>query len=118
MYILKKCRILLAILAIVACLVTWYLDIADIVIHCPYCRVQRTMIGALGVLLLLPSFFPTAQRIIALVLGFFGADISGDQMFLSIKAGTFPTTNFWIALCALILIILLLFSMFIKTQRT
>ena len=42
-------------IAIVICLGAWALEWAGAVYICPYCRVQRTVIGILGLLLILPS---------------------------------------------------------------
>lgn len=120
-HLIYRLRYLLAFIAILACIGTWYMDLQGMVYHCPYCpycRVQRTMIGLLGLILFLPGrCFPTLQRITAFIIGFFGIDIAGDQMFLSIKAGTFPTINFGFALSAMVLIVLLWISIFQNTVR-
>lgn len=91
--ILRKYHTALAWLAVLACLFTWYLDLANHVHACPYCRVERTIIGILGVIALLPKHQSVVLCYMCYLLAFFGADIAGDQVFLSIKAGTFPTLN-------------------------
>lgn len=93
----------IGVFAIMACLITWWMDLSGLVFPCPYCRVQRTMIGLLGFLAILPKHRNGLLRYLSYLLAFFGADISVDQMFLSIKSGAFPTTNAMLAMSAFIL---------------
>ena len=44
-----------ALAAILLSLLTWTVDLTELVYACPYCRVQRTAIGLLGLLLLVPD---------------------------------------------------------------
>lgn len=97
---LNQYGVAIGLFAIVCCLVTWGLDLSEMVIQCPYCRVQRTMIGVLGVMAILPKHRNGLLRYAAYSLTFFGADISVDQMFLSIKSGDFPTVNALLAMSA------------------
>jgi disulfide bond formation protein DsbB len=102
--LLMKYRIAIILIAIIACIFTWYLDLAGLVFKCPYCRVQRTIIGLLAIIGLLPDHKNSLLRYICYLLAFFGADVSGDQIFLSIKVGMFPTINSILASCAFVLI--------------
>ena len=45
----------IALAAIVISIATWTLDLTGLVYTCPYCRVQRSVIGLLGLLLLWPD---------------------------------------------------------------
>lgn len=94
----------IGVFSIIICLVTWGLDLSEIVIQCPYCRVQRTMIGILGIMAILPKHRNGLLRYGAYFLAFFGADISVDQMFISIKSGYFPTVNALLAMSAFVII--------------
>lgn len=63
---------LVAIAAIVICALAWASELAGMVYICPYCRVQRTVIGLLGIILLLPFARHWIAKYIALVLDFLG----------------------------------------------
>ncbi len=102
--ILNENAAFIGIFAIATCVVTWGMDLSEMVIQCPYCRVQRTMIGFLGVLAILPKHRNGILRYLAYLLAFSGADISVDQIFLSIKSGNFPTINATLAMSALVFI--------------
>ena len=58
------------------------MELAGTVYICPYCRVQRTVILLLGVILLLPAPRRWGWRYIASVLGFFGAVVAVNQNFM------------------------------------
>ena len=85
-------------------LVTWYMDLSGIVEHCIYCRCERTVIGILALILFLPrmNFF---SKIISYALGFFGAVVASQQMFLIIAKHTINIELIFAA-CALVFIIL------------
>jgi hypothetical protein len=76
---------LLGILAIAVSLVTWWIDLSGLVYECIYCRSQRTAIGLVGLLMLLPDPRHWVVRYTAVAICFFGADIAVDQMFLVIR---------------------------------
>lgn len=76
---------LIGILAILVSLVTWWIDLSGLVYECVYCRTQRTAIGLVGLLLLLPDPRQWFIRFIAVAICFLGADIAVDQQFLVIK---------------------------------
>jgi len=76
---------LLGLLAIVISAVTWWVDLSGLVHECVYCRTQRTAIGLVGLLLLLPDPRQWFIRFVAVGVCFLGADIAVDQQFLVIK---------------------------------
>lgn len=70
----------LGIIAIIVSLGAWSLDWFEIVYKCPFCRVQRTVIGLLGVVMVTgTSHF--IIKYFATVLGFFGAGVAVTQHF-------------------------------------
>ncbi|MCF2858351.1 hypothetical protein L1286_12760 [Pseudoalteromonas sp. SMS1] len=88
---IKHSRII-ALLAIIISITAWAVEFAGVVYICPYCRTQRTVIGLLGILLLLPIASHWIAKYVALVLGFFGAVVAANQHFMGwkkISAGTF-----------------------------
>lgn len=115
---------LIGILAIVICVATWAMDLAELVYKCPYCRSQRTVIGLLGVLLLLPrpALGHWLVRWLATVLAAFGAQVASRQHFggwSKVSAGEFAFAQKWwidpfllsgIALCLITGLTLLLWS--------
>jgi hypothetical protein len=94
---------LVGIAAIIIALVIWGLDMAGYVEVCIYCRCERTMIGLLGFVTLLPTI-PHVTRYAGLVFGFFGAHVASQQIFLNIKLGDLKL-EFFFACIALFLII-------------
>jgi len=73
---------LLGVLAILVCLVTWGIDLAGWVYKCPYCRIQRTAIGVVGFLMLLPDPRAWWVRYGAAAICFLGANVASAQIFL------------------------------------
>ena len=51
---LLRHRMIVGLLALLICAATWALDLTQLVYECPFCRAQRTVIGLLGLILLLP----------------------------------------------------------------
>lgn len=80
-WILRHIR-LLGIVAILVCLLTWAVDLAGWVHTCPYCRVQRTAIGLVGVLMLFPDPRVWWIRYGAAAICFLGANVASAQLFL------------------------------------
>ncbi|MUH72245.1 hypothetical protein [Psychrosphaera haliotis] len=83
---------LVGLIAIVISAVAWSTDLTGLVYVCPYCRVQRSVIGILGLLLVSPFIHHWVGKYIALVVGFFGATVGANQHFMGwkkISAGTF-----------------------------
>lgn len=73
---------LLGALAILVALLTWAVDLAGWVHECPYCRVQRSAIGAVGVLMTLPDPRFWWVRFGAAAICFLGASVASAQLFL------------------------------------
>ncbi|GGZ67427.1 disulfide bond formation protein B [Paraglaciecola chathamensis] len=83
---------IVGLVAIVISLVAWTSDLSGMVYICPYCRAQRTVIGILGLMLILPAATHWIAKYIGLVIGFFGATVAANQHFMGwkkISAGTF-----------------------------
>lgn len=84
--------------AILLCLLTWAVDLTDLVYHCPYCRVQRTMIGVLGLLLMLPDPSHWLVRYLSAIFGLFGLVVAANQHFRGwarIMGGEFAWGEQW-----------------------
>ena len=60
----------------------WGMEFAGTVYICPYCRVQRTVILLLGVIMVLPFSKHWISRYVASVMGFMGAVVAVDQNFM------------------------------------
>lgn len=91
---------LIGITAILICLGTWTVDLLDLVYACPYCRSQRTVIGLLGLLMVLPvsAVAHWITRWLATVLAVFGAQVASRQHFggwSKISAGEFTLSQPW-----------------------
>lgn len=73
-------------------IVAWSVDLFGIVYECPYCRVQRSVIGLLGILMIIKGLHNWGTTFVALVIGFLGAHVAAAQNFMGwkkISAGTF-----------------------------
>lgn len=79
-FILKHRRWIGAI-AIAISVWAWSVEIAGWTYVCPFCRVQRTVIGLLGLLMLFPVYGHWLARYVSVVLGFFGAVVASNQHF-------------------------------------
>lgn len=89
---------ILGVLAIVVGLGAWATEWADLVYICPYCRVQRTVVVVLGVLMQFPSPRFWLLRYVAAVVGFFGAVVAANQHFMSwakVSSGEFSWGAQW-----------------------
>jgi len=91
------------VLSIVISLATWVIDFMGMVEPCIYCRTERSVIGLLGILILLPVI-PYISRYVAFVLGFFGAYVASQQVFLTIMEQSFDF-SFVMAVAAVWIII-------------
>ena len=60
----------------------WAMEFAGTVYICPYCRVQRTVILVLGLIMVLPFSRHWIVRYIASVIGFLGAVVAVNQNFM------------------------------------
>jgi len=95
---LETNRRLLAILAIIVSLATWGVDLAGLVYQCPYCRVQRSAIGVIGVILLLPCYHHWILRMIGSAVGALGLVVAANQNFSHIarmQRGKFEWGDQW-----------------------
>ena len=72
-------------LAVLVCIVTWWIDLSGLVPECVYCRTQRTAIGLVGLIMLLPDPRCWWLRYPALCIGFLGAHVASAQIFLVIR---------------------------------
>jgi hypothetical protein len=73
---------LLGAAAILVSLATWAIDLAGLVHTCPYCQVQRTAIGLVGVAMVFPDPRVWWLRFGALAVAFMGAHVAAAQLFL------------------------------------
>jgi disulfide bond formation protein DsbB len=60
----------------------WGMEFAGTVYICPYCRVQRTVILLLGLMMILPFSHHWVIRYVASVVGFMGAVVAVNQNFM------------------------------------
>jgi len=60
----------------------WGMEFAGTVYICPYCRVQRTVILLLGVIMVLPFCKHWMSRYLGSVMGFMGAVVAVNQNFM------------------------------------
>lgn len=84
--------------AILLSILTWTVDLTELVYACPYCRVQRTMIGALGLLLMLPDPSHWLVRYLSAVFALFGLAVAATQHFRGwarIMGGEFTWGEQW-----------------------
>jgi disulfide bond formation protein DsbB len=72
----------LGVIAIVIGLGAWGMEFAGTVYICPYCRVQRTVIALLGVIMVLPTTRHWILQYLASVIGFLGAVVAVNQNFM------------------------------------
>jgi disulfide bond formation protein DsbB len=72
----------LGLIAIVIGAGAWGMEFAGTVYICPYCRVQRTVILLLGVIMVLPFSKHWISRYVACVMGFMGAVVAVNQNFM------------------------------------
>ena len=60
----------------------WMMEFAGAVYICPYCRVQRTVIMLLGLLMVLPFAHFWISKYVASVIGFMGSVVAVNQNFM------------------------------------
>ena len=72
----------LGLIAIVIGAGAWGMEFAGTVYICPYCRVQRTVILILGLLMILPFSHHWITRYLTSVVGFMGAVVAVNQNFM------------------------------------
>lgn len=113
----------IALIAIVIAIIAWVMDLSGMVYECPYCRVQRSVIGILGLILILPITFHWIGKYAAGVIGFFGAVVAANQHFMGwkkISSGKFhlnlPVDPFILSGIALAMIIGLMYIIMVKKR--
>ena len=72
----------LGVLAIAIGAGAWGMEFAGTVYICPYCRVQRTVILLLGVIMILPFTYHWVIKYLASVIGFLGVVVAVNQNFM------------------------------------
>lgn len=114
---------IVALIAIAIAIIAWIMDIGGMVYECPYCRVQRSVIGILGLILILPISFHWIGKYAALVIGFFGAVVAANQHFMGwkkVSAGEFqlnlPVDPFILSGLSLTMIMGLIYIIMVKKR--
>jgi hypothetical protein len=100
----KQLALIMGILTVGISLATWAFDLANLTIHCLYCRSERTAMGLLGILLLIPVY-PYLTRYFAYVFGFFGASIAAQQSILVMENSGIISFKFLLVVAVLFIII-------------
>ncbi len=117
---------IIGIIAIGISIIAWSLELSGIAYVCPYCRTQRTVIGLLGILLVMPNPVHWISRYVGTVLGFLGAVVAAMQHFngwKKISSGEFSFREeiyldpFLLSGAALFIIIGLVFLLFVPSQK-
>ena len=72
----------LGVIAIIIGAGAWGMEFAGTVYICPYCRVQRTVILLLGIMMVLPFARLWTIKYLASVMGFMGAVVAVNQNFM------------------------------------
>ena len=73
----------LGVIAIAVGVGAWTMELTGAVYICPYCRVQRTVIAILGVIMVLPFAHHWIFKYLASVVGFLGAVVAVNQNFMA-----------------------------------
>ncbi len=96
--ILVRYRMWVGAAAILLCAATWAVDLMDWVYKCPYCRSQRTVIGLLGLLFMMPNLRHWLVRYLAAIFAVFGLSVASTQHFRGwarIMGGEFEWGEQW-----------------------
>ncbi|WP_299771860.1 hypothetical protein [uncultured Pseudoteredinibacter sp.] len=91
-------RRIVGLLAIIVCVVAWTTELTGLVYVCPYCRAQRTIIGILGLALMLPNPRHWINLYLASTIAAFGFFVAAHQHFngwKKIMGGTFEWGEVW-----------------------
>jgi disulfide bond formation protein DsbB len=78
----QRNQLALGLVAILIGAGAWGMEFAGTVYICPYCRVQRTVILLLGIMMILPFSHHWAMKYFASVIGFLGAVVAVNQNFM------------------------------------
>lgn len=96
--ILLRHRYWVGLAAIAIALLTWTFDLTGLVYICPYCRTQRTVIGLLGILLMLPNPSHWLVRYLSAVFAALALSVAATQHFngwKKIMSGEFKWGEQW-----------------------
>ena len=96
--LLLQYRLWVGLAAIALSAATWAVDWFEIVYQCPFCRAQRTVIGLLGLLLILPNPSHWIARYLSAVFSVFGLSVGATQHFrgwVRIMGGEFEWGDQW-----------------------
>lgn len=91
-------RMIVGGVAVLISVVTWSVELMDLVYVCPFCRTQRTVIGLLGIIILLPTMTHWISRWFASVFAALGLVVGGTQHFngwVRIMNGEFEWGENW-----------------------
>ena len=89
---------LIAVFAILLSVFTWAVDLAGLVYNCPFCRAQRTVIGLLGLLMLVRNPRHWLVRWFAATFAAFGLVVGITQNFAHwrrLNAGEYRLAESW-----------------------
>ncbi|MBA3537078.1 MAG: hypothetical protein H0T84_10790 [Tatlockia sp.] len=100
----KRLALIIGILTVGISLATWAFDLAHLTIQCIYCRSERTAMGLLGILLLIPVY-PYLTRYFAYVFGFFGASVAAQQSILIMEHSGLMSFKFLLVVAVFFIII-------------
>lgn len=104
----------LAWFSIFVCISTWAIDLMGLVHACPYCQAQRTMIGIVGIILLLPCKNIVTDYF-TVVFGAFGAYVAALQMFNNIFKSAYHEGYIYLSTCAFLILAAQLLVTFKRT---
>jgi hypothetical protein len=105
----------LAWFSIIVSVSTWIMDITGLVYSCPYCQVQRTMIGLVGIILLLP-WKNLLTDYFTLIFGVFGAYVAALQMFNNFYKSAYHEEFIYLSTCAFLILIAQLLVTFKRSR--
>ena len=71
----------LGFIAIAVCAGTWWMDLSGWIYICPYCRTQRSVIGLLGLFMVLPNPHYWLTRYLGAVFGVLGGVVAVMHFF-------------------------------------
>lgn len=101
--IAKRYIYAIGIISILISALAWCVDFMGLVDICRYCRSERTVIGILGLIMLFPVI-PHITRLLALIVGFFGASVACQHLMLIILKFS-NMQELTLVICALVTII-------------
>lgn len=106
---------LFAVITILISLITWSMDLLTLVHACISCRIERTIMGLLGIIMLLP-WVPRLIKFGTYGLGFFGSYAASNQILYNLTRYQL-TGELIMACCALMIIIIQVFYIHLKKDN-